>query len=294
MRPVRNLRLRRPLYERYGGRLRPAVIILTFNSAETIATTLRSVRSLTDEIILVDSGSTDETIQLATELGAFVVSHPFENYGAQRNWAIDNLEITKTWQLHLDADEDVSEDLAREIEAIPESTAMDGFLVARYLKFMGRVLRHNLAPTYHMRLFRSGKGRCEARMYDQHFICSGPIGTLKHSMVDDIRMPLTEWTRRHNQWADAEVKELRMKRANAEIQGRWFGNKIQVKRRLRQCYENLPLFVRPGILFIYRYILTGGFLDGHEGLIFCVLQTFWFRFLIDAKLFEADRQSATK
>jgi len=73
-------------------------------------------------------------------------------------------------------------------------------------------------------------------------------------MVDDIRMPLTEWTRRHNQWADAEVKELRMKRANAEIQGRWFGNKIQVKRKLLQCYENLPLFVRPGVLFFYRYM----------------------------------------
>jgi len=272
--------------------LRPAVIILTFNSAETISATLRSVRSLTDEIIIVDSGSTDATIQMATELGAFVVSHPFENYGAQRNWAIDNLEITKSWQLHLDADENVSEDLVREIEAIPETAAMDGYLVARYLKFMGRVLRHNLAPTYHMRLFRSGRGRCEARMYDQHFICFGPVGTLNHSMVDDIGMPLTEWTRRHNQWADAEVKELRMKRANAEIQGRWFGNKIQVKRKLRQCYENLPLFVRPGVLFFYRYILTGGFLDGREGLIFCVLQTFWFRFLIDAKLFEAERQSS--
>lgn len=108
-----------------------------------------------------------------------------------------------------------------------------------------------------LRLIRNLRFRCRCmrdirktlRMYDQHFICSGPVGALKHSMVDDIRMPLTEWTRRHNQWADAEVRELRMKRANAEIQGRWFGNKIQVKRKLRQCYENLPLFVRPGVLF---------------------------------------------
>ena len=105
MRLIRNLQFLCPLYEVYGGRLRPAVIILTFNSAETISSTLHRVRSLTDEIIIVDSGSTDETIQMATELGAFVVSHPFENYGAQRNWAIDNLEITKSWQLHLDAEE---------------------------------------------------------------------------------------------------------------------------------------------------------------------------------------------
>jgi glycosyltransferase involved in cell wall biosynthesis len=267
----------------------PTVVILSFNSSDSIGATIASVKPLSDEIIVVDSGSSDETVQIAVREGAHVLHHPFENYGVQRNWAIDNAAGKYTWQLHLDADEQLSPALQHEILSIPEDTHYAGFLIPRYLKFMGRLLRHNLAPTFHMRLFRLGATRCEIRQYDQHFICSGPLTSLKYHMVDDIRMPLTEWTRRHNLWSDAEVRELLDGVTGGRIQGSVFGNAIQRKRLLRRFYNGLPLFVRPILLFFYRYIIRLGCLDGREGLVFCVLQTFWFRFLIDAKLLEASQ-----
>jgi hypothetical protein len=105
-------------------------------------------------------------------------------------------------------------------------------------------------------------------------------------MIDDLRMPLTEWTVRHNRWSDAEVEEQGAQRQEGRVQPRLTGNPVERKRYLRHLYNNAPLFVRPFGLFFYRYFLRLGFLDGPEGFIFYVLQTFWFRFLIDAKLFE--------
>jgi glycosyltransferase involved in cell wall biosynthesis len=272
------------------GPVTPTVVILSFNSSDTLGATIASVKPLSNDIFVVDSGSTDDTVQIAIREGAQVLSHPFENYGLQRNWAINNVTAKNLWQLHLDADEQVSPMLREEIKEISGSTSYDGFLIPRYLKFMGRLLRHNLAPTFHMRLFRTGTASCEVRHYDQHFICSGAVASLKGSMIDDIRMPLTEWTRRHNLWSDAEVKELLAATAEGRIQGKVFGNSIQRKRLLRRFYNGIPLFVRPILLFFYRYIIRLGFLDGKEGLIFCVLQTLWFRFLIDAKLFEVSQR----
>jgi len=269
----------------------PTVSILSFNSRETIAATIASVKSITDDVFVVDSGSTDGTVEIAMRAGAQVLHHPFDSYGVQRNWAIDNIIGKNAWQLHLDADELLTASLQDEIKALPEEVPYAGFLIPRYLRFMGKLLQHNLAPTFHMRLFRAGTTRCEVRKYDQHFICHGPVGKIKSSMIDDIRMPLTEWTRRHNIWADAEVAELLNGCKEGRISGKLSGNAIQQKRALRRIYDGLPLFVRPILLFLYRYFLRGGFLDGKEGLMFCVLQTLWFRFLVDAKLFETRMNS---
>jgi len=267
----------------------PTIVILSFNSSETLGATLSSTKSLSDDIFVIDSGSTDRTVEIALEAGAHVLNHPFENYGLQRNWAIDNISAKYSWQLHLDADEQLSSELAEEIRQIPEKTSYNGFLVPRYIKFMGKLLQYNLAPTFHMRLFREGAGHCEARHYDQHFICSGSISKVRYHMIDDIRMSLSEWTRRHNNWADAEVIETLTANSSEGVQGRLLGNSIEKKRFLRRGYNALPLFVRPFLLFFYRYFVCFGFLDGKEGLIFCVLQVLWFRFLIDAKLLEATR-----
>jgi len=275
--------------------LKPSVIILSFNSADSLPATLASLSGLTDDLYVVDSGSTDNTVALAEAAGATVLHHPFENYGAQRNWAITNIAIRHSWQLHLDADERVTPELAREIASLPEESAVAGYYLPRFLQFMGRILRHGgMSPTWHMRLFRSGMGRCEAREYDQHFLCDGPSQQLQGSMIDDIRMPLTEWTARHNRWADAEVREMLLGETSGRIAGNMSGNVVEKKRFLRGIYNSAPYFVRPVGLFLYRYFLRLGFLDGMEGLIFYVLQTFWFRFLVDAKLYEARQKAQSR
>jgi len=272
----------------YHLSMRPSVILLTFNSEDTIGTTLEQARRVAVEIFVVDSGSTDDTLELARRAGATAVQHPFEHYGAQRNWAIDNLPVSNPWQLHLDADEWMDEALVSAILGLPDNPEHSGYFLPRYVRFLGRVLRHGgMSPTWHLRLFRTGVGRCEERRYDQHFlVLSGTTGQLPGAMIDDNRMPLTEWTARHNRWADNEVAELGSEETAGRLAPDARGNPAQRKRYLRERYNRLPLFLRPFALFFYRYFFRLGLLDGTEGFIYWVLQTFWFRFLVDAKIWE--------
>jgi glycosyltransferase involved in cell wall biosynthesis len=271
-----------------------SVIVLTFNADATIGATLESARRISDDVHVVDSYSTDRTLEIARAAGATVTQHPFEHYGAQRNWSIETLPLKHRWQLHLDADERLSDELIAELEQLfarelPADIA--GYYIPRLVHFHGRPLRHGgMYPIYHLRLFRSGSGRCENRKYDQHFMVDGLTGKLGSPMIDDIRISLGEWTNRHNRWADAEVDEL-LAPTHGVIAGDKSGDPVAEKRAQRGYYYRQPLFLRALLLFLYRYIWKRGFLDGREGLIFYVLQTFWFRFLVDAKLYE--RRKAT-
>ena len=266
-----------------------SVVILTFNAAETIGATLVSVIAFSDDVHVVDSGSTDATLEIARGLGAKIVSHPFENYGAQRNWAIDTLPLKYEWQLHLDADERVSDALAFELSSLfsgqEPPPAISGYYIPRLVHFHQQPIKHGgMWPIYHLRLFRRGYGHCESRKYDQHFYTDGHSAQLKGPMIDDIRLTLTEWSARHNRWADAEVDEILAPSEGVIPPGK--ATPVAKKRAQRFHYYQAPLFWRAFGLFFYRYVFKLGFLDGRWGLVFFVLQTFWFRFLVDAKLYE--------
>jgi glycosyltransferase involved in cell wall biosynthesis len=273
-----------------------SIIVLTFNAETTIGATLASAAAISDDIHVVDSYSTDRTLDIARAHGARIVQRPFENYGAQRNWAIDTLVLKHAWQLHLDADERISPELATELRGLfaagpPGEIA--GYYIPRLVHFHQRPLRHGgMYPIYHLRLFRNGRGRCESRRYDQHFYIDGASAKLAAPMIDDIRLSLGEWTARHNRWADAEVDEILAPGGGDVIQGGRGGDPVAEKRAQREWYYRRPMFLRAFLLFLYRYIWKRGFLDGKEGLIFYVLQTFWFRFLIDAKLHERRKAMA--
>ncbi len=281
-----------------GAMLPISVVILTFNSADTIGATVASARALSDDVHVVDSGSTDATLDIVRAAGASVASHPFESYGAQRNWAIATLALRHPWQLHLDADERVTDELAAELRALfagdGPPAGIAGYYVPRLVHFHGQPIRHGgMWPIHHMRLFRSGRGRCEDRKYDQHFYVDGATATLRAPMIDDIRLSLGEWTARHNRWADAEVDEILAPSGSGVIQP-GSGDPVAEKRALRSRYNRAPLFWRALGLFLYRYVLRLGFLDGRWGLVFFVLQTFWFRFLVDAKLHERREREARR
>ncbi|HUA51408.1 MAG TPA: glycosyltransferase family 2 protein [Candidatus Sulfotelmatobacter sp.] len=273
-----------------------SVVILTFNSEATIGATLASARRVSDDVHVVDSGSTDRTIAIAETHGAQIARHTFESYGAQRNWAIDSLPLRHGWELHLDADERLSDELAdaiADLQARGFAGPAVGYFIPRLVHFLGRPIRHGgMYPIWHMRLFRRGRGRCEARRYDQHFYVDGPTARLAFPMIDDIRTPLGEWVIRHNRWADAEADELMHGGTDGRVAARFGGNPVERKRALRGSYNRLPRFGRAFLLFFYRYVLRAGFLDGRPGLIFFVLQTFWFRFLVDAKIYEREREGA--
>lgn len=266
-----------------------SIVILTFNAANSIGRTLESAVAMSDDVHVVDSYSTDATADIARAWGAKLVQHPFAHYGAQRNWAIDTLPMSHEWELHLDADERIGPELAAELRALfakGPGHNIAGYYVPRLVHFHGQPLRHGgMYPIYHMRLFLRGRGRCENRRYDQHFFVDGATALLRAPMIDDIRLPLTEWTARHNRWADAEVDEL-TEPSDGVIGAGNSDDPVRVKRMQRGRYYRLPLFWRAILLFLYRYVWKLGFLDGRWGLIFYVLQTFWFRFLVDAKIFE--------
>jgi glycosyltransferase involved in cell wall biosynthesis len=268
-----------------------SVVILTFNSAATIARTLEPLRHLSDDIHVVDSFSNDETIEVCHQLGCQVVQRAFVNYADQRNWAIDTLSLKYDWQFHVDADEELTPELIRAIDALNlTSSPVDGYIVGRQIVFWGRVLRYGaIAKTWHYRLFRTGFGRCEDRLYDQHFVGRGTNRRLDACMLDHQDNTISEWIARHNRWSDMEAQEvLRGGPASDEVvKPDAAGSAIERKRHAKKRYYELPLFWRSFAYFLYSYVLKLGFLDGTRGLVFYALQSLWFRFLVDVKIYEA-------
>lgn len=248
--------------------------------------------------MVVDSGSTDDTTAIAREAGAAVLNHAFENYAAQRNWSQEHLPWSTSWLLHLDADERLTPELVSEIDATVRDALpdVDGFMLRKRTVFMGRWIRHGgHYPAYHLRLYRHGKGRCEARLYDQHFLVDGRVSSLQHDYIDVLTADLTTWTMRHARWAALEAREaLKSATTPGQVRPTIFGSPIERRRWLRNGpYYHAPLFVRAFLYWSYRYFFRGGFLDGAEGLIFHFLQGFWYRFLVDAKIWEL-RQLASQ
>jgi glycosyltransferase involved in cell wall biosynthesis len=273
----------------------PSVIVLTQDEEANIAACLESVSGWAKEIFIVDSGSTDGTLALAAHYTKKIFHHPFENYAAQRNWAQTHLPLESEWVFHLDADERVSADLARQVTALFVS-GLDqgptaGVLVRRRIEFLGRHMRFGgLYPTYHCRIFRKKSGRCESREYDQHFIVDGPTIKIDADLIEVTASSLDSWTQRHRRWAQMEARQLSrgpQTNSNEIVRGALLGSPIERRRWWRTAvYERSPLFARAFAYFFLRYFLRAGILDGIPGLIYHVLHGFWFRFYVDACLYE--------
>ena len=268
---------------------RCVVVILTFNSAAIIRETVSQARKVSPHVYAVDSFSTDGTTAILEELGCTVVQRPFSNYSDQRNWAISQIEQSCEWQLHLDADEVLDERAVAEINDLLAGTpAFEAYLIRRRDYFMGKMLRFSGVNPWHLRLFRSGVGRCEARLYDQHFISPARAGRLSGFMHDKNSARLSDWIASHNRWSDAEAKE---KSCPASASGdvlapRLLGDARERTRYIKELYYRLPTGVRSLSYFVYRYVFRLGFLDGRTGFYFAFFQALWFRMLVDAKMFE--------
>lgn len=279
-------------------------IVLTFNSENSIAEVIRSCKNITSRILVVDSFSSDKTIDITSSLGCEVVKHEFDNYSKQRNWAQAYACLEpEDWVLHVDSDEIISPELAKSIRAVTaeDSQEFDGYLVRRLSYFLGHPIRFGyINPSWHLRLFRASKGCCENRLYDQHFIVPGKTKKLDGLLLDLQLTTLEMWTASHNRWSSAEALEIFSQsqssdsnnsqtlpanlRGDLRMQKRWLKNNL---------YYRSPLFLRAFIFFIYSYFFRLGFLDGRVGLIYNVLQAFWFKFLIDSKLVEIKLNSKT-
>lgn len=269
-----------------------SVIVLTFNEERNLPACLTSLQGLNAAVWVLDSGSTDDTLAVATSFGARTVHHSFENYAAQRNWSLANLPIGTEWVLNLDADERLTPELVAEInQLLAGQTRADGYLLRKRTVFLGRWIRHGgHYPSYHLRLFKRTRGRCEDRQYDQHFVVDGHTGSLTNDYIDVVSTSLTSWSARHVRWAEMERDELmRSTHTSGQVVADVSGDPIQRRRWWRNTYARGPLFVRALAYWVYRYFFRLGFLDGTEGLIFHFLQGFWFRFLVDSLIYERRR-----
>ena len=269
------------------------VIILTKNEETDIVRCIRSVKEWVQRIVVVDSGSTDRTCELAAAEGVEVVRHePFVDYAKQFNWAIDNLNINTTWVFRLDADEVVTPELRKELETLLEKHADDdvsGFMMRYKVEFLGRFLKHGgFYPFLKITIFKYGKGRFEDRAMGEHIVLSeGRCIDLKEDAIHYAFKSVNAYVDKHNWYATREVQDyfdVRSGRENAVLDGQ----PERAKQMREGLYYKLPMFLRAKLYFWYRYYLRLGFLDGTPGYVFAFLQAYWYRFLVDAKIYERE------
>ncbi|KAB7728172.1 glycosyltransferase [Rudanella paleaurantiibacter] len=281
-----------------------SVIILTHNEEKHIGRCLESLRPMTDKVFIVDSFSTDRTVEIARAMGAVVVQNPWVTYATQFNYGIQHTPFQTAWLMRMDADEYVLPELAEEItHRLPTLAAqVGGVYVKRRVMFMDRWIRHGgYYPIWLLRLWRRNQGICEQTWMDEHIklspINGAPAQTVQfaNDLVDHNLNNLTWWTQKHNQYAIREVIDLLNIRHNFEQAERvtpsLTGSQEQRKRYLKERYASLPLFTRPILYFLYRYFVRFGFLDGRRGFVWHFLQGLWYRFLVDAKMLEVYRRA---
>ncbi len=273
------------------------VIILTKDEERHLDRAISSVEGIAARIVVVDSGSTDSTLNIARVHGANVLMHPFVNQASQFNWALTQLADDLDWILRLDADEVITPELAREIRDhlrhLPTEVA--GVELPRRMAFMGRPIRWGgVFPTHVIRLFRAGRGHCEQRWMDEHIIVNGGVARFQHELLDDNRHSLSRWTGKHNRYANREVVDMLLRSfGNNDARDETPANGAGAKRWIKEnVYGRLPGGFRAFLYFLYRYVVRLGFLDGFEGTAFHVLQGFWYRYLVDLKLIETKRYMA--
>ncbi len=264
-------------------------LILAVDEERHIARCIESLKGQCARIVVVDSGSTDRTVEIAENLGATVLRNPYVNHATQMNFAIDSVAGAGGWLLRIDADEVLDE---RGGETLQSAIARagpdaDGILVNRRIHFLGRRIRHGaIEPSLQLRLWREGHGRCEQRWMDEHIEVPGRVFRAD-VVINDINLkPLSWWTDKHNGYASREAVEILL---SEQAVSSGLHRQARTKRLLKKkVYQRMPGGLRAGLYFLYRYIFKLGILDGSEGLYFHLLQGLWYRTLVDAKVHEIE------
>jgi glycosyltransferase involved in cell wall biosynthesis len=209
------------------------------------------------------------------------------NYAGQLNWALKNINTSADWIIRIDADERLSEMLRTQLITAVNRLPADvtGLEAPLRIRFLGRNLRFgHTYPIWLLRVWRNGCARCEDRQMDEHMVLThGETRRLRGDLLHEIPKSLTDWTAKHNWYATRDCADISSSEPAEPPQGA-----AGTRRRLKQSvYLRLPLFHRAFAFWAYRYIFRLGFLDGKAGLIYHFLQGFWYRFLVDAKLYES-------
>jgi glycosyltransferase involved in cell wall biosynthesis len=263
------------------GKLPVSVIVAVRNEAKNLPQCLQALRDV-GEVYVIDSQSTDETVEIARSHGAQVVQFHYQGgWPKKRQWAMNTLPIAYDWILLLDADEVLTPELSEEIRSAIQNPTIDGYSILLRTWFLGRVLRHGDVSLWKLSLFRGGKGRYECRLKDQdasmadmevheHVVVEGATARLRNPLIHHNVESLSRYIQKHNEYSNWESHVLLQRGDEKELPPSLLGTQAQRRRWLKR-----KLFVVPGspvLLFLYRYVLRCGFLDGVPGLIYCGFQ----------------------
>ena len=248
------------------------VVMIVRDEELNLPHSIGSVRDWADRVWVVDSGSTDRTVELARSLGAEVVHRPWLGYARQKNWALDELPLRSDWVLILDADESVLPELrtalvgvaGRPVDSVPEAA----FHVNRHFVFLGGVIRHcGYYPSWNVRFLKRGRARYEERDVHEHMVADGPVGFLPGELEHNDRRPLEHHIAKHNRYSTLEARAI-VAQERSDLEGnlpaRFLGGPLERRRWIkRHVYPRLP--ARFLFRFLWMYFLKLGFLDGVTG-----------------------------
>lgn len=273
------------------------VIILTYNEELHIRRCLENVCPIAKKVYVIDSPSTDRTQEICREFpNVEVVVHKYPgNQAEQFNWALDNVKIETEWVLRLDADEYLLPELVNELYSrVPSLPAsVTGVEFKRRHIFMGKWVKRGIYPVIMMRMFRTGMGRYDARLMDEHIaLKEGRPMVFDNDFCDHSLIDVSDYCRKHINYAEREACEVLDEEfaLSSHIDtSLTLGEQAQEKHQKKGTYNKLPLFWRSFAYFFYRYFFKGAFFDGKEGFLFAFLQGWWYRTLVDAKVFECKK-----
>lgn len=268
-------------------------IVLTKNEEKNIGDCIRSIQGFAKRCVVVDCGSTDKTAEFARELGADVYFHEFEYYARQFNWGIEHCDIDTEWIIRLDADERFTEKLNREIERlIRDHTGqpVNGIIVEADFYFLNRCMKHGLHNKREMKLFKRTYGKIEDRRRDAHSVISeGECLTTRNRFIHHDTKNLDSYIKKYNWYATREMMDYIDYLHGGET-GINTSQAIAAQRKKKfGLYYRAPKFLRCWLWFLYNYVFRAGFLDGKEGLIFYFLECYWYRYIVDAKIYEYEK-----
>lgn len=276
-----------------------SVLIPTRNEIDNLPRCLAPLKGWADEIVVVDSQSTDGTVDVANATGATVLQFHYQGgWPKKRQWALDNHPFRNEWILLLDADEILLEPVKAEIEEAVMHREFDGFWLRFQLHFLGRQLRHGGFDLWKLFLFRRGKGHYERRLENQndsmsdievheHVVVDGKVGRLRHPVRHENWNSLYRYIEKHNEYSQWEASVL-VERVQGEMSPSLFGSQAQRRRWLKSKLFRFPGF--PVLTFVYHYFMRLGFLDGRAGLVYCGLKAVQ-RFHSKAKAYEMTLQA---
>jgi glycosyltransferase involved in cell wall biosynthesis len=254
-----------------------SVYILTHNEEIDIADCIESAL-LSDDIIVVDSCSTDRTVEIASAYPVRILQHPFESHGKQRTWMLENIPTKYDWVYLLEADERLTPELFAECLAASQRQTAIGYYVAERVIFMNTWICHSTQyPRYQMRLFKKGKVWFTDYGHTEREVCQGPIGFLKETYPHyTCSKGLSRWIDKHNRYSTDEARETLYQLSQGVIEWRnlfWGTSEVERRRALKDLSLRLPF--RPLLRWFYMYFILGGILDGKAGFAWCTLQAFY-------------------